>query len=271
MDELVRHLARRYSAGAESYKRYWLPLLTPMGEHLLDLLSWSDGEWLLDVGTGPGGLIPAINQHDPSARVLAIDISRRMLALAPISPNAHYSQMDASKIALRPDSIATVLLAFVLFHYPDITAGLQELMRVLRPGGAIGSAVFHSFLEFEASLIWDDALSAEVERADIAVRNLDAVDNTKATNRAEKSIALFASAGFTKIKAIQRDYVHQWDPVAYLAFRSGFGSSGAKFHALPSETQAKLTASVRERYAKLPARSFRFESVILYTTAIKPA
>ena len=271
MDELVRHLAKRYSAGAESYQRYWLPVLTPMGEQLLNLLPRSDGDWLLDVGTGPGGLIPSIHQHDRSTRIVAIDISKKMLALAPITPNAHYLQMDASQIALRPDSIDLALLAFVLFHYPDIPAGLLELIRVLRPGAAIGSAVFHSSPDFEAKLIWDEALAAEIKLADIAIRSLDAVDNTEATNRAKKSIALFASAGFTKISTMQRQYVYQWDPDAYLAFRSGFGSSGVKFRSLPAATQAKMTASIRERYSKLPARAFRFEPAILYTTAMKPA
>jgi ubiquinone/menaquinone biosynthesis C-methylase UbiE len=267
MDELVGHLARRYSAGAVSYKRYWLPLLTPMGDQLLDLLPLSDAKWLLDVGAGPGSIIPTLNRRSPSTQIIAIDISRKMLALAPTSANVHYSQMDARQIALRPNSIDVALLAFVLFHYPDIHAGLQELKRVLRPGGAIGSAVFHTSPDFEAKKIWDEAMTAEVKKTDIAVVDLEAVDNTEATNRAEKSNALFTSAGFTDIKTTEKVYVYQWDPDEYQAFRSGFGSSGEKFRSLPSESQARLTSSVRERYSKLPARSFRYEPVILYTTA----
>jgi hypothetical protein len=179
--------------------------------------------------------------------------------------------MDASQIALRPNSIDLALLAFVLFHYPDIPAGLHELMRVLRPGGAVGSAVFHTSPDFKAKQIWDAALAEEVKKAEIAVVELDAVDKTEATNRAIKSKRLFASVGFTDIKTTEKVYVHQWDPDAYRAFRSGFGSSGAKFRSLPSESQASLLENIRESYSQLPAISFRYEPVVLYTTAKKPA
>ncbi len=271
MDELVVHLARRYSAGAESYQKYWLPVLRPMAEYLLDLLPLAEHRWILDVGAGPGSLLPAIKQRNRSVQIIAIDTSNGMLAIAPPFSNVQYSRMDARRIALRPNSIDLVILSFVLFHYPDITAGLQELMRVLRPGGAIGSAVFHTSPNFEAQQIWNEALNEWSEKAGVGVLDLDAVDNTAATNRAEKSRALFSSAGYTEIKTSEKRYAYQWEPEAYLAFRSGFGSSGAKFCSLPAESQVRLTSSVREIYSKLPARSFRYEPVILYTNAKKPA
>ncbi|MGD8634781.1 MAG: class I SAM-dependent methyltransferase [Anaerolineales bacterium] len=271
MDELVRHLAGRYSAGAESYKRYWLPLLAPMGEHLLDLLHWTDTKWLLDVGAGTGGLIPALNQRSPSSRIIGIDISRGMLALAPRSTNVLYAQMDARQIALRSELIDIALLAFVLFHYPDIRAGLQELMRALRPGGAVGSAVFHTSPDFEAKKIWDAVLAEEVEKTDLNVVDLNAVDNTDATNRAEKSKMFFNSAGFTEIRTTEKAYTYQWAPDAYRAFRSGFGSSGEIFRSLPVGSQAYVVSVVQERFSRLPTSAFRYEPVVLYTTAKKPA
>jgi ubiquinone/menaquinone biosynthesis C-methylase UbiE len=242
-----------------------------MGEHLLDLLPLSDTNWLLDVGTGPGGLISTIRQHIPTTQIIAIDISARMLAIAPPSTNLHYSQMDASRLALVQNRFDLALLAFVLFHYPDIPAGLRELMRVLRPGAVVGSAVFHTSPDFEAKQIWDTALAKETAKTNTTVIDLDAVDRTWATNRAEKSKALFDSAGYIDVRTTEKRFVYQWDPDAYRAFRSSFGTSGEKFRSLPIESRSRLIRSVRERYAQLPTKSFRFEPIVLYTIAKKPA
>lgn len=271
MDELVRHLAERYSAGADIYKQYWLPILTPMGKTLLDLLPVSGAKRILDVGTGPGSLIAYIHQRSPSAQIVAIDISRKMIALAPTSTNAHFSLMDASRLALDQNGFDLAVLAFVIFHYPDITAGLEELKRILRPGAVVGSAVFHTSPEFEAKRIWDAALAEEIEKTNTTAINLSAVDKTEMTNRSKKSKALFNSAGFTEISTTERAYAYQWKPDDYRAFRSGFGSSGEKFRSLPVESQTRLSNSVRESYLRLQTRSFQFEPVILYTTAKKPA
>lgn len=94
---------------------------------------------VLDVGVGTGLNFP----HYPSGvQVTAIDLSPRMLEVAAqraqamaLSVNLHV--MDVQALDLPDDSFDTVVSSLVFCAVPDPAKGLQEVMRVCRPGGTI--------------------------------------------------------------------------------------------------------------------------------------
>lgn len=100
------------------------------------------GERVLDIGTGTGGLLPAILDRAP-ASVLAIDLSFPMLQKACsnhpdlISGKVSLSQTDALYLPIA-DGVFTVVYCHGVFpHLSDFPAALHEFWRVLAPGGRL--------------------------------------------------------------------------------------------------------------------------------------
>jgi ubiquinone/menaquinone biosynthesis C-methylase UbiE len=91
---------------------------------------------ILDAGIGTGALSAALTNRLPASRIVGVDVSPAMLSQA----QKHIPQLiDARQASITdlpfPDAhFDYVITAHVLEHLPDATAGLNEMMRVLKPG-----------------------------------------------------------------------------------------------------------------------------------------
>lgn len=105
-------------------------------QHSLGLLELKSGERVLIVGAGTGADLPYI---PPGCLVLAADLTPAMLrrARARARAGVHLAQMDGQRLALQAVSFDAVVLHLILAVIPDPVACLQEVARVLRPGGRV--------------------------------------------------------------------------------------------------------------------------------------
>jgi arsenite methyltransferase len=95
------------------------------------------GESVLDIGCGPGFTTADVwEEVMPGGRVVGVDISESMLALARRRcPGAEIKMADATKLP-EPDGSFDSALAVQVYEYlPDVAAALEDLHRVLRPSG----------------------------------------------------------------------------------------------------------------------------------------
>jgi len=97
------------------------------------------GHTVLDAGAGTGAASRALSTQ--RARLIAMDISFGMLAwnAAARPPSA---VADIRALPLAAHCVDDAVAAFVLNHLTDPSAGLAELARVTRPGGAVLATVF---------------------------------------------------------------------------------------------------------------------------------
>jgi SAM-dependent methyltransferase len=103
----------------------------------------SDGAEVLEVGCGPGWLWAAPN-FPPSLSLTLTDVSEGMVAeaLARVEGLGRYRsvearQADVAKLPFPDAGFDAVLACHMLYHVPDAGAALDEMIRVLRPGGQI--------------------------------------------------------------------------------------------------------------------------------------
>ncbi|REJ04556.1 methyltransferase domain-containing protein [Microbacterium bovistercoris] len=98
---------------------------------------------VLDVATGTGLVLRALREHLPDARLIGVDISPGMLAVARESlPAAQFLEADAAALPL-PDAATDLITCVTALHLiPDIRGSVQEWQRTLAPGGRLVTATF---------------------------------------------------------------------------------------------------------------------------------
>lgn len=154
----------RWSAGAEAYHQV-VPKLTSQGGvallKLVDIvLPLHDGSHVLDFGAGSGALTSLLRQKNSTMPIVAADPAPGMLEeLKKRSfPGVTIMLVDANKdlIAqgLQPNSFTHVLNTFVLQFVSPVQHAVDEIFRVLQPGGIIGSAIWS---QAEVNLPWTTA------------------------------------------------------------------------------------------------------------------
>jgi SAM-dependent methyltransferase len=134
--------------------------LGDQAQTLADLLHGDErypaGAHVLEVGCGTGAQTVILARNNPAARFVSLDISPASLEQARTAvtkaglTNVHFEQADVYRLSFAAAMFDAVFVCFVLEHLAKPREALQELRRVLRPGGTItviegdhGSAYFH--------------------------------------------------------------------------------------------------------------------------------
>ena len=106
----------------------------------LEMLALSSGERVLDVGCGPGNFTRAFAAAAGDGLVVGIDASKTMLARAVTEPtpsNVAYLRGDAEDLPFRDRSFDAVCCFATLYLVEQPMRALDEIARVLAPGGRV--------------------------------------------------------------------------------------------------------------------------------------
>jgi len=99
---------------------------------------------MLDIGTGPAHIPLLVAERVADCRILAVDLSPAMLAIAErhLVSSPHQARIelhlaDARKLDFADQSFDAVFSNTILHHLGDPRPVLREAARLLRPGGAL--------------------------------------------------------------------------------------------------------------------------------------
>jgi phosphatidylethanolamine/phosphatidyl-N-methylethanolamine N-methyltransferase len=143
-----RHLAPIENAHVEAAYARWAPvydftfeLVMREGRRAAAAAASRPGGTVLDVGVGTGLELP---MFDPGTRLVGVDLSEPMLRRAAARVRRDklgnvdgLVVMDAMHLAFPDSCFDAVVAPYVLTVVPDPAATLDELLRVVRPGGEI--------------------------------------------------------------------------------------------------------------------------------------
>jgi SAM-dependent methyltransferase len=143
--ERWQRAARGWSARANEIRTFGMPV----SAWLIDQLALQPGQRVLELAAGPGDTgFMAAELVSPGGTLIStdgvgpmLDIARNRARSMEI-PNVEFKQLDLQWIDLETASVDAVLCRWGLMFAPDPGASLQEMRRVLRPGGRVALAVW---------------------------------------------------------------------------------------------------------------------------------
>ena len=128
-----------FSRTAESYVASFSHRSGDDMQRLIELGEWNPHLQALDIATGGGHTALAVAPL--VAQVTVTDLTPRMLEkaqdfiLAQGVTNAHFQVADAEQLPFSSESFDRVTCRIAPHHFPDISQFVQEVARVLKPGG----------------------------------------------------------------------------------------------------------------------------------------
>ena len=211
-----------FDVAADAYTRFMGRFSEPLAYEFAERVAVRPEQRVLDVGCGPGALTAELVRRVGPAQIAAIDPSARFVAAARERfPEVDVREGQAEQLPFDDDSFDMVLAQLVVHFMTDPVAGLAEMGRVARPGGAVGACVWdHSGDAGPLSLFWravhdlDPAARGEAGLAGVAQGHLLDLCRAAGLGDGEES-RLTVTLAF-------RTFDDWWDP-----FTLGVGPAGA--------------------------------------------
>jgi SAM-dependent methyltransferase len=137
-------------SAAQVYERQLVPaIFGPWARRVLDVAAPTAGERVLDVACGTGVVARlAAERVGPTGRVVGLDLNPGMLAVARSLPvggaPVGWVQATAGRLPFPDGSFEVVCCQLGLQFFPDRSAALAEMARVLVVGGRLAVMVWRS-------------------------------------------------------------------------------------------------------------------------------
>ncbi|MHA1566848.1 MAG: class I SAM-dependent methyltransferase [Alphaproteobacteria bacterium] len=151
MDPRLQRRVQRYGwdKAVGDYEAGWRTQLEPAQSLMLNMASLQPGEHVLDVACGTG-LISFRVAHavGPEGSVFGTDISGEMVEAASNFAgersinNARFERFDAEDLQIDDTAFDAALCGLGLMYVPNPVKALQEMRRLLRPGGRVAAAIW---------------------------------------------------------------------------------------------------------------------------------
>lgn len=137
MDMTYLPAKKLYQAWAATYDEPSNPLIEAESKMLAGIIGDVAGKKILDLGCGTGR--HAILLARAGAIVTGVDFSEEMLAVARTNAAGLNIDIINAEIHAVPlqDQFDLILCSLVLSHLPNLLPAMQEMSRLLRPGGRI--------------------------------------------------------------------------------------------------------------------------------------
>jgi ubiquinone/menaquinone biosynthesis C-methylase UbiE len=151
MEARLQRRIQRYGwdAASQAYDNAWASQLRPSHDALLKIASLHPGMRVLEIACGTGLVTMRIADTVlPGGSVFATDIAGEMVtettnqAILRGFDNVEVARMEAENLPLDDDSFDVAICALGLMYIPDPVRALEEMCRVVKPGGIVAVTVW---------------------------------------------------------------------------------------------------------------------------------
>ena len=238
---------------AAAYDRHVGRYGSQLGAGLVTAAGVRPGGRVLDVGCGPGPLTRELAAVVGAERVAAVDPSEAFVAACRVRvPGADVRVGVAEHLPFAADSFDAVLAQLVVPLMDDCEAGVQEMARVARPGGAVAACVWDATNMPLLRAYWDAALAVAPGRAGAfdEGRRIGYPDPQELADLWSTCGLSAIVTGQLLVSADYSDFDDLFEP-----FTAGTGNSGSVYRSLGDADRQRLN---EEAYRRLGEPTGRF-------------
>jgi len=252
-----------FDVSADAYDRFMGRYSRTLSPQLADLAGVAAGQRAVDVGCGSGMLTAELVARLGAGSVAAIDPSAPFVeAIRRRFPGVDVRQATAEELPFGDGEFDAALSQLVVHFMRDPVAGLREMARVARPGGAVAASVWDlAGGRAPISPFWRAAVALDPDARD---------EMAVAGGRAGHLEALFAEAGIEDVRGAEQPAVveHQTFDEWFEPFTLGVGPAGSYLVGLDAERRA----AVRERCRRdLGGGPFTIPAFVWAAVGVSPA
>ena len=276
-EQIVMNL---WDEDARAWRRYWAPIFRRFAEDLIFDSGLSQGQLVLDIGTGTGVAAFEAARRVKSGFVFGIDRSKSMLADRRAEPNARFRNvrfflMDAQEL-LFPNQMFDVAVSNCGISPVGFRQTVAEVYRVLRNGGAFAYSDWR-LKDVEAHKIFSETLQKyrttspskklSLERA--ALATFERVSNHEMNS--DQQVRELRIMGFERAKVKTRNYRIALDGIqGYLDMRLKRATLKRELRELPSKKRRELLRALGDELTQfLQGGRFLFEWKVTFVRAKK--
>jgi len=151
-DQFIETQRKDWNRVSSAWEKWdaWLDVrMEPCSRHLLERARLEPGERVLDLGSGTGHpAISAAQRVGPTGLVTGVDLAEEMLEVARRKAaklglkQVEFRRSDIASLSFETGHFDAVTSRFCLMFHPELDRTLQEVYRVLKPGGRLAAAVW---------------------------------------------------------------------------------------------------------------------------------
>ncbi len=120
---------------APVYNRFSKLLFSEVRDDIIKKMDFEPEDKILDVGGGTGAFLEKILRREPEIQVVLLDSSKSMIEESKITDSI--VQGKACRNPFSKNSFDYVLCTDALHHFANKKKSVQEMMRIVKPGGTI--------------------------------------------------------------------------------------------------------------------------------------
>jgi len=139
----------KFSRGWKKWDDLTMDFLQPMGDEIIRLLEPKNEAIILDIASGTGEPGLAIASKLKGGKVIITDLAEDMLAIAQEHAaqrgikNIETRACDVCELPFADNTFDAISCRFGFMFFPDMLLAAKEMVRVLKPGGRIATAVWN--------------------------------------------------------------------------------------------------------------------------------
>ena len=251
--------ARQFLTPAEHYDRFMGRYTTSLAAALADAAGVVDGQRVLDVGCGPGGLTAELAARTGAERVAAIDPAPQFVAACVArNPGIDAREGVAEELPWEDGAFDAALSCLVIGFMRDADRGVREMARVTRPQGTVAICMWDiagggmTMLRIFWSVMRDLHPNVPGEQGRPGTREGDIAD------RLERAGLTGVTGGALHASADYAGFDDFWEPLTLAV-----GPAGQALASLPSEERAAVREGCR---ALVPEGRFSLDARAWYAS-----
>jgi SAM-dependent methyltransferase len=235
--------AKTFSVDGDSYDRFMGRYSAGLAASFADAAGVTAGHSALDVGCGPGALTRELVDRLGSDRVAACDPSPAfVVACSERFPEVDVRPGRAEELPFESGTFDHALAQLVLHFVSEPDRAVDEMRRVVRPGGTVAACVwdFADGMEMLRAF-WDAAVAIEPDAPDEA--------GTLRFGGPREIAELFVAGGLDDVHEVTLTTSSRYESFDELwaGFLAGIGPAGAYCVGLDSERRERLRSTLFDR------------------------